>query len=165
LWVENRNGEGEPFDRSSYCFNGYLAPVYYKQHSSDPNDPFSATATVIYLPAHYGISADYFRRFSAVAQPNTVPVMADGVWRNAFPGAPGTKRTFLSTPQALTDPETYYSVGNNDNIWRFLTNRHKDVTNVAFVDGHVESVFLKDMFKLKWHKNYRTDLPIGVANP
>ena len=37
---------------------------------------------------------------------------------------------------------------------RILIDRHFDRINVAFVDGHVEAVELKDLWSLTWHKNW-----------
>lgn len=46
--------------------------------------------------------------------------------------------------------------GGNANILGYITNRHRDQTNVGFIDGHVESVKLEKLWSLKWGKDFET---------
>jgi prepilin-type N-terminal cleavage/methylation domain-containing protein/prepilin-type processing-associated H-X9-DG protein len=46
--------------------------------------------------------------------------------------------------------------GDHLSINELLINRHRDAINVGFVDGHVESVKLKDLWGLKWGKDFQT---------
>jgi prepilin-type processing-associated H-X9-DG protein len=39
---------------------------------------------------------------------------------------------------------------------RFLINRHKDKTNVGFVDGHVDPIKLENLWSLKWGRKFQT---------
>jgi prepilin-type processing-associated H-X9-DG protein len=42
-------------------------------------------------------------------------------------------------------------------IARACLNRYQDfANNVSFMDGHVESVKLPDLWTLKWHRHWKT---------
>ena len=90
-----------------------------------------------------------------------VPALADGIWVNGWP----------KEDESVTGvPSLYFSAGpapglNIGNDWRrFVVARHKFAINVAFVDGHAETVDLPDLWKLKWHRSWNLgNLPSGQS--
>lgn len=42
---------------------------------------------------------------------------------------------------------------------RFCINRHDGYVNIAFLDGSVRRIGLKELWTLKWHRNYATRNP------
>ena len=43
---------------------------------------------------------------------------------------------------------------------RFTVNWHREKTNVLMMDGMVKSISPKELWRLKWHKNYETSTPL-----
>lgn len=87
-------------------------------------------------------------RQSAIAKAE-VPAVMDGIWVEALP---------MRSDPITSDLET----GNNGDggFGRLITIRHGWKTNVGFTDGHVATVGLEEMWRLKWHREYlpRTDV-------
>ena len=95
-----------------------------------------------------------------------VPVLTDGVWPTGW---------IKSTDNVVTGGSNIYSLyfsagtgGNGGalnigNDWRrLLVARHGFAINVAFADGHAETVQLPDLWNLKWHSLWNPmDLPGG----
>ncbi len=73
-----------------------------------------------------------------------IPLIAPDVWRSGYPKGDSSTEVFTDTP------------GENmgSGIGRFIFIRHDDRNNVAFVDGHVERVYLPEMGLLKWHRKW-----------
>jgi len=95
---------------------------------------------------------DYWRSTSHKGL-NNVPVMADGAWR-----ADGQ-------PYPTDDPPSYdgeqrTGVGTaGDEIRIFCINRHDGFINVLFMDWTTRKVGLKELWTLKWHRNFNTAGP------
>ena len=47
-----------------------------------------------------------------------------------------------------------------NHMQRFTVNRHKEKLNVLVMDGTVQSISPKELWRLKWHKNYDTSAPL-----
>ena len=87
-----------------------------------------------------------------------IPLMADALW---YTGRP--ESTDLP-------PEEEYNLryDNLDEIkdalsnhmQRFTVNRHDGSLNILFMDGMVKSVSPKELWRLKWHKNFDTSAPL-----
>jgi prepilin-type processing-associated H-X9-DG protein len=43
---------------------------------------------------------------------------------------------------------------------RIELDRHNRSINVCFLDGHAEPVALRDLWKLKWHRDWATPDPL-----
>jgi len=83
-----------------------------------------------------------------------VPVMSDGVWPTAWvketDAVPKSLYADTGVPPAL-------SIGNN---WvRVVVARHGYAINVAFLDGHVVTTQLPDLWMLRWHNGWSLDQP------
>jgi prepilin-type processing-associated H-X9-DG protein len=48
----------------------------------------------------------------------------------------------------------------SNHMRRFTVNRHRERTNVLFMDGMIRSISPKELWRLKWHKNYDTSAPL-----
>ena len=81
---------------------------------------------------------------------NNIPLFQDCSWYGAGP-------LHIDRPpeyEGHTDSGTGHWRG--DNMRRVCLNRHNAATNVVFLDITVRRVGLKELWTLKWHKNYDT---------
>ena len=81
---------------------------------------------------------------------NNIPVMADASWRaDAQPYATDQPPEFDGEPRS--------GVGSGGDEMRiFCINRHDGAVNILFMDWTVRRVGLKELWSLKWHRNYDT---------
>jgi prepilin-type processing-associated H-X9-DG protein len=56
----------------------------------------------------------------------------------------------------------YFTVA-QDEITRFCLNRHTGYVNALFVDYSVRKIGLKELWKLKWHRQFDTNGPWTLA--
>jgi hypothetical protein len=127
--------------QGSYALNGYL-----------------------YSDSPYGKPANMFRNENAIINPSRTPYFADSVWVDAWP-----EETDQPSPN-LTTGDT----GENIGLIRFAVPRHSassgagiknfkkadtlpGAINVAFADGHSESVKLEKLWSLTWHKTWTAE--------
>jgi prepilin-type N-terminal cleavage/methylation domain-containing protein/prepilin-type processing-associated H-X9-DG protein len=84
-----------------------------------------------------------------------VPVFSDTMWRGGGPSESGTGG----------DPPEYNGQwkGVDWEMMHFCIDRHDKTINMLFMDWHVESVDLKELWTLKWHKQFNTTGPWTVA--
>jgi hypothetical protein len=47
-----------------------------------------------------------------------------------------------------------------NHMQRFTVNRHREKLNVLVMDGTVKSISPKELWRLKWHKNFDTTAPL-----
>ncbi|MCK5000003.1 MAG: type II secretion system protein [Anaerohalosphaera sp.] len=62
-----------------------------------------------------------------------------------------------------TEPETegdFCPKDPSNHMRRFTVNRHGGKLNVLFMDGTVQTISPKKIWRLKWHKNYDTSAPL-----
>ena len=78
-----------------------------------------------------------------------VPVFGDTMWRGGGPSEDGS----------AGDPPAFNGQweGVNAEMNHFCIDRHEGAINIVFMDWHVESVKLKKLWKLKWHKTFNTN--------
>ncbi len=93
-------------------------------------------------PTTWGDPANLWRKADQ-KNANNIPVLADGMWFHATP---------LQTDWVSTSPDTMSRVAYS--MQRLCSNRHGGKTNVVFLDWTVRTVTLKQLWKLKWHRNY-----------
>ena len=82
---------------------------------------------------------------------NEIPIFADTMWRGGGPfyqnGSSGSVR--------ITPPEFDGQwVAANHEMKHFSINRHNGTINMLFMDWSVRSVGLKELWKLKWHREF-----------
>jgi hypothetical protein len=100
----------------------------------------------------------------------------DELWKNAdVKGAPYVPVLLDSsrdgqTPNVHDDPpqwdgQIYFSKpGDEDEIRGFCLNRHHERVNCLFLDFSVRPVGLKELWEIKWHRNWPQDLA-AVGRP
>ena len=80
-----------------------------------------------------------------------VPVFADTMWRGGGPYANGAKG---DPPR--TDSQW---LGYDREMMHFCINRHNGFVNHLFLDWSARTVGVKELWKLKWHKQFDTNGP------
>jgi len=82
-------------------------------------------------------------------KPANIPTFADGVWDG--------------TMVRHNDPPPSYPGHKVDleGMWNFCIPRHGDTINVCFLDSSVRKTSLKCLWRLKWHKKFRTDTRVN----
>jgi prepilin-type N-terminal cleavage/methylation domain-containing protein/prepilin-type processing-associated H-X9-DG protein len=93
-------------------------------------------------PGGWGDPANLWRSSNQKGTTN-IPILADGLWFHAVPDStdrPSVYSTYMSYP--------------GFSMQRVCSDRHGGKTDVAFMDWSVRTVGLKQLWKLKWHRNY-----------
>jgi prepilin-type N-terminal cleavage/methylation domain-containing protein len=85
-------------------------------------------------------------RKSTMSKADEVPVMADCLWVDGMPLDADRPPIF----------EGQFDGGVLHNMKRFCLNRHDGVVGVQFADASVRMVHLKELWTLKWHKEFNT---------
>jgi len=83
---------------------------------------------------------------------NNIPVFADSMWRGGMPHEMGID----GDPPEFEAP--WVGAGRGG-IKHFCINRHDGFVNHVFMDWSVRKVGLKELWKLKWHKQFNTNGP------
>jgi prepilin-type N-terminal cleavage/methylation domain-containing protein/prepilin-type processing-associated H-X9-DG protein len=78
----------------------------------------------------------------------TVPLFLEALRYDGWP---------LETEGAAPDP--YTAVWGSNSMARYAINRHRGYTDVLFLDGHARKVGIKELWTLKWHRNFDTAGP------
>jgi prepilin-type processing-associated H-X9-DG protein len=83
---------------------------------------------------------------------NNIPVFADSTWHDAWP-----RHTDLPAP----DPDAYEigDMGVTGEMNHFCIDRHNGAINMLFMDWSARKVGLKELWTLKWSRNYDTAGP------
>jgi len=141
-------------------FNTYFMPVGGKGSSGGGEEIIYVGNNWIYHPPA-GTTAIQSRPTEwNWRTPNTkgsanAPVLGDAMWRGGGPYENGTRG----------DPPEYHGQwsGYNREMMHFVIDRHNGFVNHAFMDWSVRKVGLKELWKLKWHKEYNTNGPWTTA--
>lgn len=90
-------------------------------------------------------------RTKMAPQAHNVPVFADTMWRGGGPSEMGTRG----------DPPQFDSqwLGYDREMMHFCINRHNGFINHLFMDWSARTVGVKELWKLKWHKNFDQNGP------
>ena len=83
-----------------------------------------------------------------VAGGNNIPIMTDGMWMSSAVSGNASLE-----PPAVEDHPAFTVAGG---IQRHCVNRHRGTVNSLFLDYSVRPVGLKELWKLKWNRNYDT---------
>jgi prepilin-type processing-associated H-X9-DG protein len=100
-----------------------------------------------------GPSEDYWRT-TRIRGANNIPLLLDAMWLDAWP-----RQTDEPPPSEdwLTDRVSETQMKANENeMRRFCVSRHQGYVNSLFMDWSVRRVGLKELWTLKWHRNYDT---------
>ena len=89
-----------------------------------------------------------FGKGAGIKQGASVPVFFDCMWVDTWPESGDTVAANFDLMQ---DSDTW-----PDNMMcRIMIKRHNGNLPVSFADGHVETVSLRKMWSLRWHKNFK----------
>jgi prepilin-type N-terminal cleavage/methylation domain-containing protein/prepilin-type processing-associated H-X9-DG protein len=97
--------------------------------------------------AFLGDSIAWFWRTSDVQDPDNIPVFLDSTWWCAWVKD-------RNRPPAYEGEKTDFPCACRDSINRFCINRHDGYVNVSFLDQSVRKVGLKELWTLKWHREF-----------
>lgn len=129
-WGADQGGTDTYTDSASYGINGWL-------EDSQINSQGNANL--------------YWRKVTSITNTGNVPMLTDAQHVDAWPkdgnGPPRTEDERWNVTQK--------QVGGS-HMGRIVQNRHDKKQNVLFADGTAVTVGLKQMWTLKWHKEYNT---------
>ncbi len=135
-------------------FNTYYMPMGGSGSRGGGEEPSYGVNNWIYnpLPSVTKIqgrpTANNWRTSTAARNPNRVPVFADCMWRGGGPYEDG--------PRGDPPPFDGAWSGADAEMEHFCINRHDGYINSLFMDWSVRRVGLKELWKLKWHRNFDT---------
>ena len=101
---------------------------------------------------------NFWRKMPNIPNGARVPMILDAQWLDGWPDSSANPP---SSPNAQWWVETSHFV-------RFIQDRHNKKQNVAFADGTVVTVGLKELWTLRWHREYKIGGPwtqAGGATP
>jgi prepilin-type processing-associated H-X9-DG protein len=103
-----------------------------------------------------GIAASNPRRTAAdfwgnenVKGAGDIPAFGDALWWCSWPKD-------NDKPPRVPDDLERFPCGCTDSMRHFCIDRHDSYVNLAFLDGSVCRIGLKELWTLKWHRNYAT---------
>jgi prepilin-type N-terminal cleavage/methylation domain-containing protein len=91
-------------------------------------------------------SDNYWRYVFGISNSNKIPLFLDCYWYDVYAH---------SVDQPPTTEYQLHSAGTNE-MRRVCLNRHSFAVNSVFLDWSVRKVDLKELWTLKWHKQYNT---------
>ena len=148
-------------------FNTYFMPVGGNDSGTlGGEEPSYGASNWIYNPnqgvnAIQGRPADWNWRKKDVAGANNIPIFADTMWRGGGP----CYRTNDSGPLdpkfvRIMPPEFDGQwLGYDREMMHFVINRHDAFVNHLFMDWSVKKIGLKELWTLKWHRQFNTSGP------
>ena len=104
---------------------------------------------------------DFWKTTQNLKNPNTIPVLGDSTWHDAWPRE-------TDTPVSSLLAFGYGDQGTTGEINHFCIDRHNGWTNMMFADWSVRHVGLKELWTLKWYRRCITNGPwtkAGHVNP
>jgi len=84
---------------------------------------------------------------------NFIPVFADTMWRG---GGPFYLNNNPQSPRIIPPQFNGQWLGADYEMMHFAIDRHNGVNNQAFLDWSVRTVGIKELWTLKWHREYDT---------
>jgi prepilin-type N-terminal cleavage/methylation domain-containing protein/prepilin-type processing-associated H-X9-DG protein len=91
----------------------------------------------------------FWRRTHNIKDPQNVPILADGTWHDAW------VRDTDSPPPGVDDFGSG-DRGTDNEMRHFCIDRHNGWNNFTFADWSVRPIGLKQLWTLKWHRNFNT---------
>ncbi len=153
-------GKEHPGAIGSYGFNAYLyrlvSPVGATIASGTETPGDKSLLGVAKLTTDPVPAVAYSRFwFLPVHRSAEVPLIGDALWTDGCPQS-------TDVPPAPTD---LYHVGSQGVMMdRWCIARHKKSINMAFLDGHVITMPLADLWKLPWYNGWVPPKPLPVIN-
>ncbi len=91
----------------------------------------------------------HWRKWTNVKSPGQVPLVADAMWRGGGP----MYEIANKIEHPLVKDEW---AGAGREMKHFCIDRHDEQVNMVYMDLSADSVHLKDLWRLKWHKEFNT---------
>ncbi len=155
----------------------WFCPMATKSYNNGARQPFAAWEVDSNRSGHfdpgeygsYGINAwvynlakdvsrgkmfnhKYAWKSTSAATPGSVPVFGDCMWRGGLPEDDDTPQT-VEEDRLINDAES---------MRYFNLSRHQGATNLIFLDFSARKVPLKQLWRLKWNRNFNTSKPFPV---
>ncbi|MBN2513873.1 MAG: prepilin-type N-terminal cleavage/methylation domain-containing protein [Sedimentisphaerales bacterium] len=89
-----------------------------------------------------------------VPNPAQIPLITDAQWIDGWPEPTDSPPPFVNT---------IWNESGTSHFWRFVQNRHNNQQNMAYFDGSVNTIGLKKLWTLKWHRQFNTGGPWTLA--
>lgn len=121
----------------SYGHNGWVA-------NPRPNSQMPVTVA--------GGTPDAFVRKSGEKMSYRIPLFMDSLWFSGYP-------SHTDEPPEFNGAPFWDSGGTINNMKRFCFDRHNGYVGAVFLDMSVSKVGLKELWTLKWHRNFNTGGP------
>ena len=132
---------------SSYAFNGWL----YRHSAPGVDDStligFSYAGSAGWDDKR---ARDSFWQLPAIGNTANIPTISDGMWVDGWP-----KEIDLPPASLIAGDKN-----SEQNMRRICLRRHGYRINVAYLDGHAESVDLRNLWTLQWHRLWQTPTPL-----
>jgi prepilin-type N-terminal cleavage/methylation domain-containing protein len=138
-------------------FHSYFMPYGGNGSAGGGEEPSYGGNNWIYNPtpektAIQGRPTKYnWRHMSGAKYPNRVPVMADAMWRGGGPSESGSR----GDPPVSNGQWSGY----DSEMKHFCIDRHNGYVHHLMLDWSVRRVGLKELWKLKWHREFDTAGP------
>jgi len=97
-----------------------------------------------------GETDERYWRTPSVKGAHNIPVLLDAWWPSGF-------------PEPEDEPPAYDGEVHWGEIIRYCPNRHNGFVNGLFCDWYVRKVGLKELWTLKWHRNFDINGPWTIA--
>lgn len=148
-----RHPQGHEWGGTYYT---YYMPVGGSGRVGGGEEPSYGANNWIYDPQR-GVTAIQSRptewnwRHKDVPEAFRIPLFADTMWRGGGPYEQGTRG----------DPPEFDGqwIDYNREMMHFCIGRHEGAINMLFMDWTIRRVGLKELWKLKWHRQYNTNGP------
>ena len=98
----------------------------------------------------------FWKNAYGVKNLNNIPVFADSTWHDAWPLP-------HDNPPEFPDEFGWGSQGTSDEMKHFCIDRHNGFVNFLFMDWSVRPVGLKELWTLKWHREFDINGPYTKA--
>jgi prepilin-type processing-associated H-X9-DG protein len=136
----------------SYGFNGWLYRYGAATAADDTALLTNATGGGALMTNAKALASLW--QLPAVGSTAEIPIYSDSNWVDGWPHEVDSG-TFTSPFTTLTGEKSGYEA-----MRRIELDRHNRSINVCFLDGHAEPVALRDLWKLKWHRDWATPDPL-----
>jgi len=94
----------------------------------------------------------FWKNTQGVKNTNNIPVFADATWHDAW-------ARHTDTPPEFPDEFGWGDKGTSGEMKHFCIDRHDGFINSLFMDWTVRKVGLKELWTLKWHRDFSTAGP------
>lgn len=105
-------------------------------------------------PGNVGEKHKYWER-ADVSNANNIPLFLDALWLGGKPEPTDAPPTF----------EDHYGDSVEGKMQRYCLNRHEGTISAVFVDFTVRKVPLRQLWRLKWHKEFDTSYYTNIEWP